>query len=96
MPKQLKHVDITHKRELLQLVEEVQSAHQPLVLSKGTEDVAILRPMKRPSRRTTTGRVLTREDPLFSLIGIGQSDIPGGVSGKKHDYLLEAYRQQHT
>lgn len=96
MPKQLKHIDITHKLELLQLVEQAQSAHQPLVLSKGSEDVAILHPVKRSTKRVTAGRVLTREDPLFSLVGIGQSNIPGGVSGKKHDYLLEAYRQQHT
>lgn len=96
MSKQLKHIDITHKVELLQLVEQAQSAHQPLVLSKGSEDVAILRPVKRSTKRVTAGRVLTREDPLFSLVGIGQSNIPSGVSGKKHDYLLETYRQQHT
>jgi len=96
MGKELKHIDITHKRELLQIVEQVQGAHEPVVLSRGSEDVAILRPMKRAPKRVTRGRVLTREDPLFSLVGIGRSNIPGGVSGKKHDYVLKAYRQQHT
>lgn len=96
MPKQLKHIDITDRQELLQLVEQAQSTHEPLVLSKGSEDVAILHPVTRPAKRAMAGKVLTREDPLFSLIGTGQSNIPGCVSGKKHDYLLKAYRQQHT
>lgn len=96
MARELKRIDITHKLELLQIVEEAKSARQPLVLSRGSEDLAILRPVKRSTKRATAGRVLTREDPLFGLVGTGQSSIPGGVSGKKHDYLLEAYRQRHT
>jgi hypothetical protein len=36
--------------------------------------------------------VLSKDDPLFGLIGIGHSGIPGGVSGKKHEYLARAYR----
>ena len=95
MAKEAIHVDITNKRELLQIVEQAQSAHQPLILSKGSEDVAILRTVKRSTRRRASGNVLTREDPLFSLIGIGESNVPGGVSGRKHEYLLEAYRQRN-
>ncbi|MBI4321168.1 MAG: hypothetical protein HY675_21975 [Chloroflexi bacterium] len=95
MAKELKHLDITSKPELLQVVEEVQSGDEPLVLSKGGDDVAILRPVKRSTKRVRRGKVLTTEDPLFSLVGIGQSSVPGGVSGKKHAYLLQAYRKQH-
>ncbi|TAK27060.1 MAG: hypothetical protein EPO21_24425 [Chloroflexota bacterium] len=97
MGKELKHVDITHRPELLQIVREAQSGNEPLILSQNSEDVAILRVVKRPSKRARAGRggVLTREDPLFDLIGIGQSSIPGGVSGKKHEYVVEAYRLKH-
>ena len=96
MAQQLRHIDISHRPELLDLVEQAQSADQALLLRRGGEDVAILRPVKRPSKRVARRGVLTHEDPLFSLVGIGESKIPGGIFGKKHDYLLEAYRQQHT
>jgi hypothetical protein len=59
------------------------------------EEIAVLVPAKRGrAKPATRGKVLTREDPLFDLIGIGASEVPGGVSGKKHEYPLEAYRQQ--
>jgi hypothetical protein len=35
---------------------------------------------------------VTRDDALFRLIGLGNNGIPGGVSGKKHEYLARAYR----
>ena len=47
-----------------------------------------------PKRKRRTG-ILTDGDPLFRMIGIGNSGIPGGVSGKKHEYLARAYRA-HT
>lgn len=95
MAEELKHIDITHRPALLQVVREAQSVNEPLVLSQDGEDVAILRPVKRAPKRVKRSGVLTREDPLFSLIGIGQSNVPGGVSGKKHEYVLEAYRNRH-
>ena len=97
MVKELKYVDITNVPDLLRIAQEVQTSREPRVLRRDNEDIAVLVPAKSSrARRATRGKVLTREDPLFDLIGIGQSEIPGGVSGKKHEYLLEAFRQQHT
>jgi hypothetical protein len=46
----------------------------------------------KPLRRRRRG-ALTKDDPLFGLVGIGRSSIPGGISGRKHEYL---YRMRHT
>jgi predicted transcriptional regulator len=68
----------------------------PTTSTADAEEIAIREPVKRGrAKRTNRGKVLTREDPLFDLIGIGASEVPGGVSGKKHKYLLEASRKQH-
>ncbi|MDP2936478.1 MAG: hypothetical protein Q8O86_08310 [Dehalococcoidia bacterium] len=91
MAKELKNVDITNKVELLQIVEQVQSANQALVLSKGGEDVAIVRPVKRPSGPPIPrGKPFTKDDPLWDLAGAGASGL-GDVSENKHKYLAEAY-----
>jgi hypothetical protein len=46
----------------------------------------------RTENSETKAKPVTSEDALFRLIGIGKSGIPGGVSGKKHEYLARAYR----
>jgi hypothetical protein len=97
MAREVRHVDVSSIPELLRLVEEAQARDEPCVLRRGNEDIAVLLPVKQGAvKRAPRGRVLTREDPLFDLIGIGASDIPGGVSGKTHEFLLDAYRLHHT
>ena len=98
MPKELQSTDITtitSVPELLQLVEEVQRSQQPHLLKRQDEQVALIVPVTptkaAPKRKRRTG-ILTEDDPLFRMIGIGNSGIPGGVSGKKHEYLARAYR----
>lgn len=39
-----------------------------------------------PRRRRKTG-LLKPDDPIFRLIGIADSGIPGGISERKHEYL---------
>ena len=92
MPKELKHIDITHKPELLHVVEQAQGTGQPLVLSKGTEDVAIVRPIKRPVRKPILkGRPTSADDPLWKIVGMAASEGPGDVSENVDKYLAEAY-----
>ena len=45
-----------------------------------------------PTRKRRKGGVLTESDPLFSLIGIGRSGVPGGFSSRKYDALLGGKR----
>lgn len=86
-------IDVSSLPELAHLVDEVRRGHRPRVLRRADEDVAILTPLPQAGRRRSSGRVLREDDGLFGLIGIGDSGIPGGVSGKKNEALG---RLRHT
>ena len=92
MAKELKRIDIGSIPELMKLVQEVRRTNESRILQEESEDVAILSPARPKKGTKTTGKAVTSEDALFRLIGIGKSGIPGGVSGKKHEYLARAYR----
>jgi len=93
------------QRAFTRLVQQVaQHETRVLVEEDGTpvaalvspEDLARLTeldaaPLPAPKRRGRAQPV-TEDDALFELIGIGDSGIPGGVSGKKHAYLARSYR----
>ena len=92
MAKELKRIDISNNPALLRIVEEVQQTSQPCILRRDSEEVAILSPATRRKRSAPVAQPVTHDDALFRLIGIGKSNIPGGISGKKHEYLARAYR----
>lgn len=61
------------------------------------ESGGLTRSVPGPRRREVSGKLgrtlsgkkagpLTQEDALFSLIGIGESKVPGGAASKKHEY----------
>jgi hypothetical protein len=78
--------------ELLSIAQEVQNTNESAVLQRESEDLAILSPVRPKKRSQTKAQPVTSDDALFRLIGIGKSGIPGGISGKKHEYLARAYR----
>lgn len=41
------------------------------------------------------GRPFTMDDPLWSIMGMAESDGPTDVSENKHKYLAEAYADLH-
>ena len=93
MASEMQPIDSASIPGLDHLVDEVQRTRQPRVIRRNNEDVAVLSPAGPARPRGTRGRVLTKDDPLFGLIGIGDSGIPGGISGKKHEALG---RLRHT
>ena len=92
MAKEPRHIDISSIPELLKLVQELRQTNAPTILQQEREDVALLSPVPAKKRAKAKAKPVTSEDALFRLIGIGKSGIPGGVSGKKHEYLARAYR----
>jgi len=90
--KEPKRIDISRIPELLSIAQEVRSTNEPAVLQQDSEDLALLSPVRPKKRSQTKAQSVTSDDALFRLIGIGKSGIPGGVSGKKHEYLARAYR----
>ncbi|MBI4322413.1 MAG: hypothetical protein HY675_28300 [Chloroflexi bacterium] len=69
MPRALKRVDISEMPELLRLVDEARKADESRVLSRGREDVAVLRPLKPALRRTR--RQKTKADYAAFLSAAG-------------------------
>jgi hypothetical protein len=92
MAKEPKRIDISRIPELLSMAQEVRATNKPAVLQQESEDLALLSPVRPKKRSKTTAQPVTSDDALFRLIGIGKSGIPGGISGKKHEYLARAYR----
>jgi hypothetical protein len=90
--KEPKRIDISRIPELLHLVQEVRATNESRILQQESEDLAILSPVTPKKPSPTKAQPVTSDDALFRLIGIGKSGTPGGVSGKKHEYLARAYR----
>jgi hypothetical protein len=94
-PKELKRADIADQPDLLRLVEEVRRTGQPVVLRRGDEDLAVLRPLgpKPVTRQMPLRRAgqTPKRDSLFDIIGMFSTEGPTDVSEHKHEYLAEAY-----
>jgi hypothetical protein len=78
--------------DLAAVADEVHRTNRPRVLKRADEELAVVMPVGQRPRRTHKGKPVTENDALFRSIGTGKSAIPGGVSGKKHEYLLQAKR----
>jgi hypothetical protein len=90
MAKEPKRIDISRIPELLSIAQEVRSTNKPTVLQQDSEDVAMLTPLTPVAKRRIRGQPTSADDPLWKLIGIGQSG-KGDISENKHKYLVEAY-----
>jgi hypothetical protein len=93
MAKRLEEIDVTGLDEVAAIAEEVQRTGEPKRLTKAGRDIAIITPVPARKRRKTG--IITESDPLFSLVGIGRSGVPGGFSSRKYDVLREQRLKQH-
>ena len=87
MPQRPEPLEVGGSPDLLKLAEEVQRTGAPRLLQRDGEDIAVISPAKRA--RKLPFRAFTRDDPLFGLIGSGTSNIPGGISERKHEFIGE-------
>jgi hypothetical protein len=95
MAKDLVEFDISGVPELLRLVEEINATGQPRVLTREGEEVAVLKPSRQSRRSRRKTGVITKEDPIWNLVGIGGSEGPGDIAANKHKYLAEFYKRDH-
>jgi hypothetical protein len=51
MARELERIDISNLPDLLRLVEEVRAANEPRVLRRGSEDLAVLTPVRSPTKQ---------------------------------------------
>jgi hypothetical protein len=57
--------------------------------------VSVQAPDAGPVSPDEGGPFFTMQDPLWNIVGIGQSDGPGDVSSSKLKYLAEASADNH-
>ena len=82
-----RRIDIDQAPELARIADEVQATGMPAILARKGKDVALITPVRPPRRSAFRARPVTEDDPLFQLIGKFSSGIPGGMSGRKHEFL---------
>ena len=85
-------IDVESVHGLAEIVEVVRRTNESYVLRQDSEDVAILRPVRRSARkRTRKGQPTSADDPIWKLVGMADSGGPGDVSENKYKYLAEAH-----
>lgn len=70
MQREIKHLDISNVPELLRIAEEVRITHQPRILRRDSEDLAILIPVTHSSQERVK-RELTESDYQAFLSAAG-------------------------
>lgn len=95
MARELKPLEIDEIPELQRVVRAVQDSGEPCVLTQAGAKVAVITPVAIARRRQGKRGAVTREDSLWSIVGMASSDGPGDVARNKHRYLAEAYADQH-
>lgn len=93
MAKRLEEIDVTGLDDVVAIAEEVQRTGESKRLTKAGRDIAVITPA--PGRRRRKTGLITESDPLFSLVGIGRSSVPGGFSSRKYEALREQHPRQH-
>src|ERR1700694_3573665 len=91
MARKVDHLNIANSPELLRLVDAVRNAGRPVVLEYDNEEVAIISPIVRRAKRAVRGRPVTDDDPLWKLVGAGESSEPTDIAKEKRRYLAELY-----
>ena len=75
MSRELKHIDISNVPELLSIAEEVQTTREPQILTRDSEEIAVLMPVTS-SLRSRTKRAKTKADyEAFRSAAGGWKDV---------------------
>lgn len=91
MAREAKRIDVERFPDLLSIVNEVRAEGKPRILRSGAEDIAIIAPVRPPTKRVPRGRPTSDDDPLWDMVGIGKSEKQADVSENKYKYLAEAH-----
>jgi hypothetical protein len=84
-------LDISHLTDVRRLAEEVRASATPRALQIDHETVAILTPVSEMPAKGRRGRAAGADDPLWNIVGLGQSNGSGDVAENVDAYLAQAY-----
>ncbi len=90
-----KKVQITRATDIVALAEEVRRTHRPAVLQQDSEDIALLTPVRDGEEAVLAGQPFAMDDPLWDIVGVGESEGATDVSSNKHKYVADAYADLH-
>ena len=90
-----KKVQITRATDIVALAEEVRRTNRPAVLQRDSEDIALLTPVRTGEEPVLAGQPFTMDDPLWDIVGVGESEGVTDVSSNKHKYVADAYADLH-
>lgn len=89
--------EIRSAGDLLRLAEEIWKTKVPATLRGDREDLVELRPAKPSSRANANGKVVTKDDSLWGIVGIIKDDGgPSDISSNGDKYLADAYSDTHA
>ena len=91
MQEQREVFDASELPGLAALAQRVKRTGRALRIVQDSEELAVLQPPKKPRRRSPRGASTSADDPIWDIVGMGNSGGPGDVSIHKHKYLAEAY-----
>lgn len=95
--KERRVIDIGANPALLRIVREMQDTQQSYILCEDDREVGVLSPSKPASTRRAKGKVFTKADPLWDIVGILKDDGgPTDVSTNVDKYLADAYSHTHA
>jgi hypothetical protein len=97
MAKARKPIDISTVPDLLRIVEAANASGEAYVLTRAEEELAVLTPVTAAKARRPRPKsgIITKDDALWNIVGMGQSEGPGDISAHTHKYLAEAYADLH-
>jgi len=87
MADELPPLDISRANEVRRLVAEVQASEQARALQINQQMVAILAPARSGQGTAQRGKATSASDPLWAIVGLGQSDGPSDVAENIDTYL---------
>ena len=88
MSQELKHTDISNVPELLSIAEEVQTSGEPQILTRDTEEIAVLMPITFSPRSRAVSRSRTKRPKTKADYQAFQS-AAGGWKDVDTDTLIE-------
>jgi hypothetical protein len=96
LPNKQRVIDITTVPDLRQILEEIKRMRRSYILRAEGQDVGILMPTRSARKRRAKGKVFTKNDPLWGIVGMFKDNGgPTDISTHSDKYLAEAYTELH-
>ncbi len=94
MPHEIVTTDISTAPDLARLAHDVASSGTRRVLTENGKALAVVTPIAPRRRRQPRPKPLTRDNPIWEIVGSITEDIGNDVSSNKHRYLAKAYASE--